>query len=250
MKSFLAPLFLLLSLFACQNPSSSHLSIATAANMQYAMDKLVERFEEETGFECEIILGSSGKLTAQIMEGAPYDILVSADINYPRTVHEAGFAHQAPKVYALGKLVLWSMNEKFKPDIEALSNLEIKHIALANPKTAPYGKAAMEFIKNRGLEQHLADKLVYGESISQCNQFILSGSAEMGFTAKSVVLSPQLKDKGHWMSIDPAMYSPIEQAVVLLKSSPEKMNMAVKFYEFLSSKTAKSILLDYGYDVP
>ncbi|WP_215225754.1 molybdate ABC transporter substrate-binding protein [Echinicola shivajiensis] len=250
MKSFLLPLFLLSSIIACKSPSDNKLSIATASNMQYAMAALVDKFNDETGMNCDIILGSSGKLTAQIIEGAPYDLFVSADINFPKAVKEAGFARQAPKIYAYGKLVLWAMDEKNKPSIEQLSNNTIKHIALANPKTAPYGKAAMEVLNYYQLNPVIGTKLVYGESISQTNQFILSGSAEIGFTAKSVVLSPQLKNNGYWLDIDSGIYSPIEQAVVLLKGKKEKQDLALKFYEFLFSKEAKRILLEYGYDVP
>lgn len=250
MKSFLLAVFLLSSIIACQSPSNNKLSIATASNMQYAMEVLADKFKKETGVDCDIILGSSGKLTAQIIEGAPYDLFVSADINFPKAVKEAGFASQAPKVYAYGKLVLWTMDEKIKPSIEQLSNKAIKHIALANPKTAPYGKAAVEVLEYYLLHPSIGTKLVYGESISQTNQFILSGSAEIGFTAKSVVLSPQLKNSGLWIDIDSEIYSPIEQAVVLLKGKKEKHDLALKFYEFLSSKEAKRILSEYGYDVP
>ncbi|WP_186758711.1 molybdate ABC transporter substrate-binding protein [Echinicola salinicaeni] len=250
MKSVLLAVFLLSTIISCQSQSNNKLSIATASNMQYAMEMLVDKFKEKTGMDCDIILGSSGKLTAQIIEGAPYDLFVSADINFPQAVEKAGFAAQSPKIYAYGKLVLWSLDEKYKPSIEQLSNKGIKHIALANPKTAPYGKAAMEVLEHFQLNESIGDKLVYGESISQTNQFILSGSAEIGFTAKSIVLSHQLKNKGYWSDIDSEIHSPIQQAVVLLKGTKEKHDFALKFYEFLSSKEAKTILLEYGYDVP
>ncbi|NJB72568.1 molybdate transport system substrate-binding protein [Saonia flava] len=242
--SFLLLFFLILN---CKEDKSNTLTIATASNMQYAMKELTRSFKEQTGTECVIIVGSSGKLTAQIMEKAPYDVFVSADIKYPNELYKKGFAESKPSIYALGKLVLWSTTHK-NPNLDSLTNNSIKNIAIANPKTAPYGLAAVEVLKEMKLYGKVEDKLVYGESISQTNQFILSGAADMGFTAKSVVLSPNLKEKGYWVPIN-ISYEPISQGIVLLKNSSLKKE-SKQFYDFLFSKKAQETLEKYGYSVP
>ncbi len=141
------------------------------------------------------------------------------------------------------------MIDSIKPSIDILKNSKIKHIAIANPKTAPYGTAAIEVLKHHHVYEDLKDKLVYGESISQTNQFIISKSAEIGFTAKSVVLSPGMKGKGNWADIDAEDYSPIAQGVVVLKRNGSKQQGVQKFYNFLFSQKAKDILQDFGYSV-
>jgi molybdate transport system substrate-binding protein len=243
--------FILLSLFifiSCQPDRPEKLTIATAANMQFAMDELTESFSEKTGFECEIIISSSGKLTAQIQSGAPFDVFVSANKKYPNKLHENSLTDGPPKIYAYGKLVLWSTSENISPDMEMLTTSTVEHIALANPKNAPYGLAAVEVLHQNDLFDVLENKLVYGESIAQVNQFVVSQAAEVGFTAMSVVLSPELKDKGKWMEINPDLHSPIEQGVVILKSS-EHREKALSFVDFLFSAKGKSILKKYGYTV-
>ncbi len=233
---------------SCQSQKSDTLTIATAANMQFAMESLIQAFTSETGISCETAISSSGKLTAQIEEGAPFHVFISADMKYPTRLFENGFSTAEPKVYAYGKLVLWSRIDGLEPSIEVLSDERIRHIALANPKTAPYGAAALEVLTYYQLLDPLAQKLVYGESISQTNQFIISKAAEMGFTAKSVVRSPQMKGEGQWVDIDPSIYSPIAQGVVILKHSGENMPAARAFYDFLFSEKAQRILTDFGYE--
>ena len=132
---------------------------------------------------------------------------------------------------------------------EGLLNEDTNHIALANPKTAPYGAAAIEVLAHYGILEKIERKLVYGESISQVNQFVISKAAEFGFTAKSVILSPGIKDKGYWEELNPEIYTPIAQGVVLLKANESKYEKAQLFYDFLFSAQAQQILLQYGYEV-
>ena len=135
-------LLLIVNLFmqwGCVSKPSEKLRIATAANMRFAMTALIDTFTIKTVIKCEIVVSSSGKLTAQISQGAPYDIFVSADMKYPKELYRQGIAKDTPQVYAYGKLVLWSTSGELKPDIEILSDKSVKRIALANPKTAPYG---------------------------------------------------------------------------------------------------------------
>ncbi|MEM9823897.1 MAG: molybdate ABC transporter substrate-binding protein, partial [Bacteroidota bacterium] len=184
---------------ACQQKTTAQLTIATAANMQFAMEALVHAFSEQYSMDCEVILSSSGKLTAQIQQGAPFDVFVSADMKYPNELYQNGFTLAPPKIYAYGQLVLWSLEKQVPLSVDLLHQTKFKHLAMANPRTAPYGRAAMEVLRYLKLEEQVEPQLVYGESIAQTNQFIVTQSADLGFTAKSVVLSPNIKGQGTWI---------------------------------------------------
>ncbi len=239
---------LLLLIAGCQKKAEQKaLRIATAANMQYAMEAITEAFEKETGFRCEVILGSSGKLFAQIREGAPYDLFLSADLKYPSTLNDLGLTVAPPKIYANGQLVLWTLSDALTPSLKGLKSDQIEHIALANPKTAPYGRAAMEVLVANAMFDSLQKKLVYGESIAQTNQFITSGAAAIGFTSLGTVLSSEMKGKGHWITIGKNAHNPIEQGVVLIEKKDGKHPAAELFYTFLFSPKAKEILQNFGY---
>jgi len=228
------------------------LTVAVAANVQYTFDDLQAAFRKETGHELKPVYSSSGKLTAQIMNGAPFDVFLSADMEYPEKLHQAGFAAAAPKVYALGTLVLWTMK-----DID-LSNWQqvlaapgTGKIAVANPKTAPYGRETMKVLARFKLEEALKGRLVYGESISQTNQYIHSKAADAGFTAKSVVASPEMKGQGKWIDLPREAYEPIAQGMVVLKHGEQtNAQVAQQFLEFMRSTTARGILERNGYLLP
>ena len=234
-------------LYSCNDNNPQPLLIATAANMQFAIPSLLKKFTETTGIACEPIISSSGKLTAQIKEGAPYSVFLSADMKYPEVLYRQGLTITRPKIYAYGTLVLWSIAESNNLSLDLLNSPSIAHIALANPKTAPYGKAAMEVLQHLNVSSTLKKKLVFGESIAQTNQFITSQVAELGFTAKSVVVSPMVKEQGQWITIDTSLYSPIEQGIVLLKNTPDKLKEAQLFYDFLLSEKGQAILNENGY---
>ena len=245
-KFFLGILIVLFAL-SCQRDTTKKLTIATSANLQFAMKELVDNFTEISSIPCEIVVGSSGKLTAQISAGAPYDVFVSANMLYPTRLFENELTTAPPKIYAQGKLVLWTMQEQIELTLDNLENEKIKHIALANPKTAPYGKAAVEYLLITDLFGKIESKIVYGESIAQVNQFVNSQVVDMGFTAKSVVLSPQMKGKGSWMEIPEELYTPIAQGIVLLKNEAGKETQAQQFSDFLFSAQGEKILEDFGY---
>ncbi len=237
------------SVISCKHSQKSRLTIATSANMKLAMKEIVNSFEKEQDIECEMIVGSSGKLTAQIRGHAPFDVFVSANTLYPEELYRTGYSDEKAIVYAYGKLILLSMKKDLFPDLNNLNREEINHIALGNPKTAPYGTAAMEVLKNKKIFSELKDKFVYGESVSQVNQFILSGVAEVGFTAKSVIMSPGIKDKGHWIEIDSSLYNPIAQGFIVLNNRKDHLEEAKKFRDFLISEKAGKILNTFGYSV-
>jgi molybdate transport system substrate-binding protein len=248
---FLTVFLICISISACEtDQQNSSLKIATAANMQYAMAEIVEAFEQKGEANVEVILSSSGKLTAQIKAGAPYDIFVSADTKYPAILAEEGFCVGEPVIYASGKLVLWSLSNPALA-LEDLETDTITNLAVPNPKTAPYGEAAFAFLKNIGMLDVVADKLVMGESIAQTNQFITTGAAQAGFTAYSVVLSPDWAGKGSFVLLDTLLYKSIDQSMILIqpkaKSQKPEANHAKSFFNFMQSKTAKTILRKYGY---
>ncbi|MFD2570892.1 molybdate ABC transporter substrate-binding protein [Spirosoma soli] len=226
------------------------LRVAVAANAQFVMESLSDAFQKQTGVTIEPIVSSSGKLTTQIQQGAPFDVFLSADMDYPNALHKQGLTTTAPTVYAYGSLVLWTLgNLPISADLKVLQNSAVRHIAIANPALAPYGQAAMSLLKYRNLVETTKAKLVYGESISQVNQYILSGAAEVGITAKSVVLDPSLKQRGRWVDLPPPGYSPIAQGVVVLKRSSQAKT-AQQFVQFLRSSTARRIIQQYGYRFP
>lgn len=228
------------------------ITVAVAANVKFVFTDLQHSFKDISPISIRLVSGSSGKLSAQIEHGAPYDIFVSADLKYPEALYLKGFTLNSPQVYGYGKLVLWSRHTiKLDAGIQILTHPDIKKIAIPFPKTAPYGAQALRAIDTFDLYDRIEPKLVYGESIAQVNQFILSASADIGFTAKSVVLAPHLQDKGSWVELDPSAYQPIAQAAVILKHAEfNNLESVRQFYEFLYSARAREIFSRYGYSPP
>jgi len=228
------------------------ITVAAAANVQFTLDDLKAEFTRETGIGVKAVIGSSGKLTSQIENGAPFDVFLSADMKYPAKVYKDGFSLQAPKVYGYGVLVLWTIKDlDLSKGISVLSDAAIGKIALADPQLAPYGREAVNALKFYKLYESLQKKLVMGESISQANQFITTGAADIVFTAKSIVLAPNMKDKGKWIEVDPQAYKPIAQGVIVLKyAQQDHLKEAAEFYDFLFSSPAQEIFKKYGYKLP
>ena len=247
-RALIIVLSLTISQLACFEFRDDVLLIATAANVQFAMEEVIQTFTNKTGIECEMITGSSGKISAQIREGAPFDIFLSADIEYPKRIYREGFAWSPPVVYAEGKIVFWSLREEDSIDLNRLVNENIDYIAVANPKIAPYGAASLNILRFYNLLEIIEHKLVYGESIAQVNQFINSGAAYGGFTAKAAVMAPKMAGIGKWKEMDERAYDPIKQGAVVLRGT-KVLNEARKFMEFLTSENAMTILLKYGYEI-
>ncbi len=240
--------FILLLLVSTSIRAQAPLRVAVAANAQFVMEKLKASFETQTGQRVEVIVNSSGKLTTQIQQGAPYDVFLSADTTYPQTLYRAGLTTAAPVLYAYGSLVLWSGRDRpLSADLNGLLDPAVRHVAIANPKTAPYGAVALALLTSRRLLDKVRPKLVYAESIAQVNQYILSGAAEVGFTAKSVVLDPSLNGRGRWVDLPTA--GPIAQGVVVLKRTSQPQ-AAGQFITFLRSPAARRILAQFGYRPP
>jgi molybdate transport system substrate-binding protein len=230
------------------------IQIAVASNMGDAIVPLKEAFEEMyPQTQVEVILGSSGKLIAQIKNGAPYDLFMSADMKYPQALYEEGIATFSPVVYAQGGLAYLSMKQRnFSVGVKLLIVPEIEKIAIANPKTAPYGVAAEEALKKGGVYEPIQKKLVYGESISQTLTYALR-AADIGIVAKSSLFSPSMrhfKEGVHWSEVDEKLYAPIDQGMVIVKKSTTMNPEVEAFYAFVLSPKAQEVLKAFGYKVP
>jgi molybdate transport system substrate-binding protein len=225
------------------------LKVAAAANLQSIIKVLGADFTKRTGIEIEPIIGSSGNLSAQITNGAPFDLFLSADMSFPQKLYEGGFATAKPVVYASGSLIICSTkNLGFENWERLLLTPAVKKIAIANPAIAPYGKAAQQVLTLRGVLSEIHSKLVTGESISQVNTYITTGNVDVGFTTQALVKDMEGKQTLYWKAIDPKSYSPIQQGIVILKHAHGNAN-AMKFYQYILSGDAKKIFKEYGYYV-
>lgn len=226
------------------------LRVAVAANMREPLEEIAKQYARSGGRPPELISGSSGKLVTQIREGAPFDLLVSADTIYANTLYRENLVSEPPEIYAHGQLILWSLKRDTLADIRQLEDSNFGSIAIANARMAPYGRASMEVLEYLDAGKLMNRQLVTGESISQVNQFIASGSVAAGFTALSTVRSKRLKEKGSFLLIPQGWYTPIAQSACVLTNSGETGREARKFYKYLFSGEAREILEEYGYVVP
>ena len=229
------------------------IQIAVAANVSYAIDDLKKAFNKVyPDTKVQVALGSSGKLTAQIKHGAPYQLFMSANMKYPEALYKDKVAVTAPVVYSQGTLAYLSHKpQDFSKGMALLKGENIKRIAVANPKTAPYGKAAVEAMKSASVYEEVKNKFVFAESISQTVSYTVTAT-DIGLIAKSSLYSPkmkQYKENINWKEVDSKLYTPIQQGIVILKKGEE--NSEVKaFYDFILSQNAQKILKDFGYLVP
>lgn len=231
---------------------AQELTIAVAANVQFTMEEIQKEFTKKTGIPLNTVIGSSGKLTAQINNGAPFDVFLSADMKYPEFLFANKKAVTEPEIYAQGSLVLWTRKDLELMDlVSVLKDERVQKIAIAKPKTAPYGRESLRVLHLHKIFDAIEDKLVYAGSIAQVNQYVDSKVVDIGFTAKSAVLSEKLLGKGAWLEIDPADYMPIDQGVVILKHGLQKYPEESRlFYDFLFSDRAKDIFKKNGYRLP
>lgn len=229
------------------------LTIAAAADLKFAMDEIVSQYKKTSPIdEIDVIYGSSGKIFTQIQQSAPYDLYFSADISYPNRLAAEGFTVGQVKPYAIGRIVLWAPTSKLdasKMTLESLVNIDIHHIAIANPKHAPYGKRAEEALKSVDVWNKVESKLVYGENISQTAQFVQTGNAEVGIIALSLALSAELSKQGSYWLIPENLHKPLEQGYVMTKRA-EDNQLAKKFSQFMTTPEVRKIMVKYGFILP
>jgi molybdate transport system substrate-binding protein len=233
-------------------PLQAQVTPAVAANMKFAFEEIASAFTATEGIGVTPVYGSSGKLVTQIRNGAPYDIFISADVAFADSVCVSKLSVVKPMVYAYGKLVLWTTKSlDLSQGAAILSDDKVKSIAVGDLKLTVYGPAAREFLEKEQLWLKLEPKVVYGENIAKVAQFIECGAADIGFCAKSLVLSDEMKGKGTWVDIDSTKYKPLPQAaVILVYGETNNRKSSHKLYDFLYSKAAQQILRKYGYSVP
>ena len=239
-------LLFILALFA----NASGIKVAVAANVSFAINDLISLFNSKyRDIKVNVILGSSGKLNAQIKRGAPFDVFMAANMRYPQDLYDNALAFGPPKIYAQGGLAIFSTKQRdFSKGIYIVKERSISRVAIANPNTAPYGKAAAEALKHANIYSEIKDKLVYAESISQTVQYAMT-AADIGFIAKSSLFSSKMKkfkkDK-NWIEVNKSLYTPIKQGAIIIKAT-KNLKEAKEFYNFIFSKEAKKVFKKYGY---
>lgn len=227
---------------------AEEIRVAVASNFTNAISAIVRRFEANTDHKVSLSFGSTGKHYAQISNGAPFDAFFAADVRRPQQLEKDGITVPGSRfTYAVGRVVLWSPRQAYVDENGTVLELgTYRHLAIANPKLAPYGRAAMEILQARGLWDRLGSRLVRGENIGQTLQFVKSGNAELGFVADSQVRRPGQAVEGSYWQVPQTLYTPIQQQAVLLKDRIA----ARAFLSFVRSDEAVNIIHDYHYDTP
>ena len=250
MLQLFKPVVLVVAVSAALSARADEVQVAVAANFAGPMQKIAAAFEQNTGHKALLAMGSTGKFYAQIKNGAPFEVLLSADDETPARLAKEGSAVDSSRfTYAIGKLVLWSAKPALVDDKgEVLKQGQFAHLALANPKLAPYGQAAVDALKALGLHDTLAAKFVTGENIAQTYQFISTGNAELGFVALSQVYdNGKLKSGSAWV-VPQSLFSPIRQDAVLLNKGKDNP-AAAALLTFLKSEPARAIIAASGYSL-
>jgi molybdate transport system substrate-binding protein len=227
-------------------------TVAVAANMKEAFVEIQHAFKAKGGSDLRVVYGSSGNFAAQILNGAPFHLLISADEYFPLELYKQGKTVDEGVIYAVGKLALITkpgseikVTDSKADLIRAISRAN--KIAIAKPEVAPYGKAAVEYLKAEGLWEIAQEKLIYGDNIGVATMYVVSGAADLGFTALSLAKSGEAAKSTHFILLNSQLYEPIRQRMVLMKGAPQD---AKALYQFMQTPQAKSILQRYGYTTP
>jgi molybdate transport system substrate-binding protein len=228
---------------------AEQVQVAVAANFVPPFKEISIEFQKVSGHTAELSAGSSGKFYAQIKNGAPFEVFFSADDERPKLLEDEGLGVKGSRfTYAIGRLVLWSQDPALVTGEDTLRNGKFKHLAIANPKTAPYGKAAMQAMMKLGVWEDLQPRIVMGENQGQTSGFLESGNAELGFLALSQVLDEKLRGKGSRWDVPQSLHEPIKQDTILLVKG--QSNPAAKaLMDFMRSPQARVIIERYGYEL-
>ena len=240
----------ILCVFAAAIPVQAEaVNVAAASDLNFAVQEVIKGFEQNTGNSVGLTLSSSGNFYAQILNGAPFDVFLSADMEYPKQLEKQGYAVPGSTfIYGIGRIALWVPNRSAldlnKVGMNALLDNSIRKIAIANPEHAPYGRAAVAALEHAKLYDRVKGKLVLGENVSQAAQFVQSGAADAGIVAMSIALSRPMRDAGRYWAIPADMYPPLEQGAVLLKRAGP---VGKAFHEWLRGAEARKIFDNYGF---
>jgi len=232
---------------------AEEITIAAASDLNFAFREIATEYEKASGNQVRLTLGSSGNFYAQIQNGAPFDLYFSADIAFPRKLEEAGLTVPGSLYqYAVGRIVLWTGHESridVTKGFEALREPTVKKIAIANPKHAPYGRAAVAAMEYFKVYDQVKDKLILGENISQAAQFIESGACDIGIIALSLAIAPAMKSKGTYWEVPAEAHPSLDQGAVILKQS-KNQEAARQFLEFIKGPHGQEIMKRYGFTLP
>ena len=235
---------LLLIAGGCAHDKQPSIRIAVSANAEPLASALMQEFKADPPLASELMLGSSGQLSAQIANGAPVDIFLAADTNYPQFLFSEGIGQEPPKVYAEGVLVLISKDST--PSLSMLRSENVERIAIAKPDLAPYGKASKEFLQQTDNWELLRDKFIYAENALQSAIFTNAKAVDLGFGAQSIAMNLSKKTEIYWTVVDSSKYSPIRQAALLLKREGQSPQVKA-FYDFIFSPEGQAIIASHGY---
>src|SRR5690348_14050621 len=251
MKHIFCLLILMLSLNG--SVRSQELTVAAAADLRPALDEISAKFKAESGITLHTSYGSSGNFFQQLQNGAPFDVFLSANIDYPKKLEQAGLVASGTYYqFARGSIVLlvpYDSRIDLSEGLHGLMTPAVKKIAIANPSHAPYGQAAVAAIKNVGIYDWVAPHLVMGENISEAASFVLSGAADAGIVAKSLALAPAAAKRVKFVDVPAKDYPPLLQAMVVMKSAKDQ-SAAARFETFMRSEDTKKILQQFGFDLP
>lgn len=229
--------------------SAEEVRVAVAANFRAALSEIVKLFERDTRHTALVSSGSSGKFYAQINHGAPFDVFFSADVARPQLMEEEGLAVPGSRfTYAIGRLTLWSPDPNIikGEGLTVLSNGPFEHLAMANPKTAPYGAAAKHILEALGLWNHIKGRIVQGENIGQAFHFVYSQNAQLGFVALSQVLGPKINGAGSRWDVPENLHEPLRQQAILLITGQQN-KAATAFLDYVKGPKARTIIEQFGY---
>ena len=248
MRTFIVSLLL----FCSQSLSAQPVMVAVAANMKEAFTEITALYKTNNPSDFRVVYGSSGNFTAQIMNGAPFKLFISADEHFPMELYKQGKAMNEGSVYAIGKLAFIAKKSLNASSIKSNADLaklisKANKIAIAKPDLAPYGKAAIEYLKAEGLWDLAKDKLIYGDNIGVATMYVVSGAADVGFTALSLASSTEVAKESSYIVLDSKQYQPIAQRMILMKGAPKE---AIDLYQFMQGSQAKGILQKFGYTTP
>lgn len=228
---------------------AENIRVAAASDLRFALDDVIASYKQQTQAEIDVVYGSSGKLSTQIMHGAPYDLFFSADILYAQQLKAAGFAASEPEIYALGRLVLWIADEDAsRLTLTDLTDARFKRIAIAQPAHAPYGKRAKEAMEAMGVWSLVQSKLVFAENIAQAAQMTQTGAVDIAVIALSLVKSPAFRSQGYSL-IPQELHQPLSQSYVITKAGKDKAAVH-HFARFMRTQSAYRIMKAYGFTVP
>jgi len=245
----------LLALFVWLPAQGADLLVAASANTSGVVKELAAVFGMRTGHRLRVSIAASGTICSQVINGAPFDVFLSADTQYPRRLEQAGFVRPGSlTVYAVGRLVLWSGSQSgvdvSRLQMKALVSPKVRKVAIANPRHAPYGQGAIQALRHFGLEQAIKPKLVLGENVTQVLQFVESGAAEAGFVPLSLILRFSESRRGTMWAIPEESHAPLRQAAVILKGGKARPEIARQFLDFLKGEEGERLLRKYGYSLP